>query len=95
MATTFTWPEEDLKRWVTDDAGRRWGVERVGRTSGIVPPRPRDGGQFPEPADIVRFSCESDRGEAPREVTTRAGLLEQLTDSELRALLNIAPKAAG
>jgi hypothetical protein len=93
VATTFPWPEGVLKRWVTDDAGRRWGVERVGRTSGIVPPRPRDGGQFPEPADIVRFSCESDRTEAPREVTTRAGLLEQLTDSELRALLNIAPRA--
>jgi len=26
-------------------------------------------------------------------VTTRAGLLEQLTDAELRALLNIAPRA--
>jgi hypothetical protein len=81
-------------RWVTDDAGRRWGVERVGRTSGIVPPKHRETGQFPEPADIVRFSCESDKREAPREVTTRAGLLEQLTDSELRALLNIAPRAS-
>lgn len=81
-------------RWVTDDAGRRWLVERVGRTSGIVPPRSREG-QFPEPADIVRFSCESDKGEADREVTTRAGLLEQLTETELRALLNIAPRAPG
>lgn len=81
-------------RWVTDDAGRRWLVERVGRTSGIVPTKAREG-LFPEPADIVRFSCESDRAEADREVTTRAGLLEQLTDTELRALLNIAPRAPG
>lgn len=81
-------------RWVTDDAGRRWLVERVGRTSGIVPTRSREG-LFPEPADIVRFTCESDRAEVDREVTTRAGLLEQLTETELRALLNIAPKAPG
>jgi hypothetical protein len=81
-------------RSVTDDAGRRWVVERVGRTSGIVPTKPRDG-TFPEPADVVRFSCETDHREADREVTTRAGLLEQLTDTELRALLNIAPRAPG
>jgi hypothetical protein len=81
-------------RWVTDDAGRRWNVERVGRTSGIVSAKPREG-RFPEPADIIRFSCESDRAEPPREVTTRAGLLEQLTDGELKALLNIAPRAPG
>ena len=79
-------------RWVTDDAGRRWSVERVGRTSGMIPPT-KSTTAFPEPADIVRFRCESDSGEPAREVTTRAGLLEQLTDSELRALLNIAPKA--
>jgi hypothetical protein len=79
-------------RWVTDDAGRRWCIERVGRTSGMIPPKKSPAG-FPEPADIVRFSCESDRAEPAREVTTRAGLLEQLTDSELRALLNIAPRA--
>jgi hypothetical protein len=79
-------------RWVTDDGGRRWTAERVGRTSGLV--RTRKGkGSFPEPADIVRFSCESDRSESVREVATRAGLLEQLTDSELKALLNIAPRA--
>lgn len=79
-------------RWVIDEAGRRWVVERVGRTSGIVTTRGKDG-QFPEPADILRFSCETDRSEPPRELTTRAGLLEQLTDTELRALLNIAPRA--
>ena len=79
-------------RWVTDDAGRRWMAERVGRTSGLVRTKKEKSG-FPEPADIVRFSCESDRSEAAREVTTRAGLLEQLTDTELKALLNVAPRA--
>ena len=79
-------------RKLTDEAGRRWTVERVGRTSGIVPPRARSEG-FPEPADIIRFNCESDRAEPARETATRAGLLEQLTDIELRALLNVAPRA--
>ena len=79
-------------RWITDDAGRRWSAERVGRTSGIVSTKGRAAG-FPEPADIVRFACASDREEPPREVTTRAGFLEQLTESELKALLNVAPRA--
>ncbi len=81
-----------MMRWVTDDAGRRWAAERVGRTSGLIPVKKKKG-HFPEPQDIVRFSCESHADERVREVTTKAGLLEQLTDSELRALLNIAPKA--
>ncbi len=79
-------------RWMTDDVGRRWAVERVGRTSGLIPAR-KDKATFPEPADIIRFNCESESSEASREVTTRAGLLEQLTESELKALLNIAPRA--
>jgi hypothetical protein len=79
-------------RWITDDTGRRWSAERVGRTSGLVSTKRRSGG-FPEPADIVRFACESDTGEPSREITTRAGLLEQLTESELRALLHSAPRA--
>ena len=79
-------------RKLTDETGRRWTVERVGRTSGIVPPRARAEG-LPEPADIIRFHCESDRGEPARETATRAGLLEQMTDIELRALLNVAPRA--
>ncbi len=79
-------------RWLTDDVGRRWAVERVGRTSGLIPAR-KDKPTFPEPADIIRFNCESESSEASREVTTRAGLLEQLTESELKALLNIAPRA--
>ena len=58
----------------------------------MVSTKPRPGG-FPEPADIIRFNCESDHSEPAREVTTRAGLLEQLTESELKALLNIAPRA--
>ena len=79
-------------RWVTDDAGNRWAAERVGRTSGLIPVKKKKG-NFPEPQDIVRFSCESDDSLRAREVTTKAGLLEQLTESELRALLNIAPTA--
>lgn len=81
-------------RWLTDDAGRRWSVERVGRTSGIVPPKAKAGG-FPEPADIIRFTCESDHSEPARETATRAGVLEQLSETELRSLLNVAPKAPG
>jgi hypothetical protein len=79
-------------RWLTDDAGRRWAAERVGRTSGMIATK-KSKSSFPEPADIIRFSCESDNAEPAREVTTRAGLLEQLTESELKALLNIAPRA--
>ena len=79
-------------RWITDDAGRRWLAERVGRTSGIVSKKAKAAG-FPEPADLVQFTCQSDKDEPPREVTTRAGLLEQLTDTELKALLNTAPRA--
>jgi hypothetical protein len=79
-------------RWMTDDVGRRWSVERVGRTSGLIPAK-KEAGTFPEPADIIRFECESEQSEGARETTTRAGLLEQLTDNELKALLNIAPRA--
>ena len=79
-------------RWLTDEEGRRWVVERVGRTSGLIATR-KTTKTIPEPADIIRFSCESDGKETPREVTTRAGLLEQLTESELNALLNAAPRA--
>lgn len=94
MATGKVRPGEQATRWLTDESGRRWSVERVGRTSGIVPPRTKSEG-FPAPADIVRFTCESDRSEPARETATRAGLLEQLTESELRALLKVAPKAPG
>ncbi len=79
-------------RWVTDDTGRRWSAERVGRTSGLIPTG-KSKRAFPEPADIIRFECMSDGSEAAREVQARAGLFEQLTESELRALLNVAPRA--
>jgi hypothetical protein len=79
-------------RWLIDDDGRKWTAERVGRTSGLIPVKKEKSG-FPRPLDIVRFSCESDRSLAVREVTTRAGILEQMTDSELKALLEKAPKA--
>ena len=92
MATGSASRGQHAVRRLTDESGKRWTVERVGRTSGIVPPKSRDKG-FPEPADIIRFSCESDRAEPARETATRAGLLEQLTDVELRALLNVAPRA--
>lgn len=79
-------------RWVTDDAGRRWSAERVGRTSGMISTK-KDKPTFPEPADIIRFECASDGTEPAREITVRAGLVEQLAESELRALLNVAPRA--
>jgi hypothetical protein len=79
-------------RWVTDDAGRRWSAERVGRTSGLIPAK-KSKPSFPEPADIIRFECASDESEPAREVQARAGLLEQFTELELRALLNVAPRA--
>lgn len=81
-------------RWLNDDSGKRWAVERVGRTSGMVPTNKSKKASFPEPMDIVRFSCASDQAESAREVTTRAGLLEQLTESELKALLKIARRVS-
>jgi hypothetical protein len=80
-------------RWVIDDDGRKWTAERIGRTSGLIPVH-KDQGGFPQPLDIVRFSCESVDGVSDREVTTRAGVLEQMTDTELKALLAKAPEAS-
>lgn len=79
-------------RWITDDQGRRWNADRVGRTSGMIPTRARSAG-FPEPADIIRFECETDPKEPPREIHTRAGLLEQIGEADLRSLLGAAPRA--
>jgi hypothetical protein len=79
-------------RAITDQEGRRWVAERIGRTSGIVRPDSSAGSGFPEPTDIIRFSCESRRDEAERETTLRAGLLEELSDSELLTLLQSARK---
>ena len=92
MATGNVRRKKHDGRWLTDDSGRRWAVERVGRTSGIVPPKGK-ADAVPEPADIIRFSCETDQHEPARETATRAGLLEQLSDSDLKALLNVAPIA--
>ena len=81
---------------LTDDDGRRWFAERVGRTSGMISTGRGAGkgrGEFPEPADIIRFRCESDQDEDAREVTTKTGLLEQLTEAELLALWKTASKA--
>jgi len=80
-------------RWITDDQGQRWSADRVGRTSGMVPTKGR-AASFPEPADIVRFECESNRKESPREMQTRAGILEQATDEVLIGLLNAAPRTS-
>ena len=77
-------------RWLDDDSGKRWAVERVGRTSGMIPTIKTKKTSFPDPMDILRFTCASGQSDSEREVTTRAGLLEQLTDSELKALLKIA-----
>ena len=64
--------------------GQAAGADEVAVVDGAELDRQRRAGQL-----------RPDRGEADREVTTRAGLLEQLTDTELRALLNIAPRAPG
>lgn len=79
-------------RWITDDNGRRWSADRVGRTSGLIPTKGK-ASSFPEPADIVRFECETDPREPPREIQTRAGLLEQFSESDLAGLLRAAPRA--
>jgi hypothetical protein len=93
MATGPGYRRERSIRRLTDETGKRWAVERIGRTSGIVPPPKSQSDGFPQPADIVRFTCESDRTEPSRETAMLAGLLEQMTDLELRALLKVAPRA--
>jgi hypothetical protein len=72
--------------WVTDDDGRRWAVERVGRTSGTVSTR-KTSTPVAGPADLIRFRCESDPSEPARDATVPAGAVERLSDAELRALL--------
>jgi hypothetical protein len=79
-------------RRITDEQGHRWTVDRVGRTSGMIPTKARSP-SFPQPADIIRFECETDRQQAPREIQTRAGLLEQAGDQDLLSLLGAAPIA--
>jgi hypothetical protein len=78
-------------RTVVDDQGRRWTIERIGRTSGIINSR-AGGRSLPEPADIIRFSCQSDDEEEERETTMKAGLLQNSTDEEIIPYLEAARK---
>jgi hypothetical protein len=66
----------------SDEQGRRWTAEGIGRTSGIVNFQ-ADGGSPPEPADIVRFTCQSDANEEERETTIKAGILMNSSDEDL------------
>ncbi len=76
-------------RALTDEQGRPWTAEQIGRTSGIVAPG-KPPGTVPEPADILRFTCQSDAEEPQRETTVRANVLDELSDSELLDLLRSA-----
>jgi hypothetical protein len=76
-------------RALTDEQGRRWTAEQIGRTSGIVAPG-KPPGTVPEPADILRFTCQSHADELQRETTVRANVLDELSDSELLDLLRSA-----
>lgn len=78
---------------LTDDRGRPWVVERVGRTSGTVTTRP-DAVPNPAPADLIRFTCQSDAAEPKREVTLPVGVVDRLSAAELRELLDRAPVVA-
>ncbi len=72
---------EDSKRKFTDEEGREWTAERIGRTSGIVSTDPSK--NMPMPSDIVRFSCKS-ADEPDRESTVEAGALERYQEADLR-----------
>ena len=75
----------------SDEQGRRWTAERIGRTSGIVNSN-ASGGSLPEPADIVRFTCQSDTNEEERETTIKAGILMNSSDEDLIPYLEAARK---
>ncbi len=91
VATFQLRPPDVSLRSFEDDQGRCWTVERIGRTSGIVTPKD-GGGALPEPADIVRFVCQSDPDEPARETTMGAGLLTNSSDSDLLSSLQGARK---
>ncbi len=78
-------------RTFSDAQGKHWTVERIGRTSGIVDSQ-AGGGSLPEPADIVRFICQSDADEAERETTIKAGMLINSSDEDLIPYLEVARK---
>lgn len=77
---------DDSKRIFSDDSGREWVVERVGRTSGIVTHK----GSVPAPADILRFTCKSDPEEGERETTMPPGSLDHVPLNELLEMLKTA-----
>jgi hypothetical protein len=74
---------EDSKRTFTDEEGREWTAERIGRTSGIVSTDPTK--NLPLPSDIIRFSCKS-ADEPDRESTVEAGALERFEEADLRSI---------
>jgi len=76
-------------RTFNDEQGRSWTAERIGRTSGIVNVQ-GGSGSLPEPADIIRFACQSDSDEPQRETTIKAGLLANSSDAELLSSLETA-----
>lgn len=78
-------------RTFSDEQGRNWAVERIGRTSGIVNSQ-AGGRSLPEPADIVRFTCQSDADEEERETTIKAGMLISSSDEDLLPYLEAARK---
>ncbi len=71
------------KRKFSDEEGREWTAERIGRTSGIVSTDPTR--HLPLPSDIIRFSCTS-ADESDRETTVEAGALEQYDETDLRKI---------
>ncbi len=75
----------------SDEQGRSWTAERIGRTSGIVNSQ-AGGRSLPEPADIIRFVCQSDSDELERETTMKAGILINSSDAELVSCLESARK---
>ncbi len=83
-------PIDDSKRTFTDDSGRSWSAERIGRTSGIVSSGKLS--NLPSPSDIIRFICQSDNDEPDRETTISAGALEELEESALRKIHSTARK---
>ncbi len=76
-------------RTFEDEQGKQWAADRIGRTSGIVA---RGSGEksFPEPADIVRFTCKSDPDEPDRETTMKAGIISTSSVEDLRSSLGAA-----
>ncbi len=78
-------------RTFSDQQGRSWTIDRIGRTSGIINSQ-AGGRSLPEPADIIRFSCQSDKSEPERETTMKAGMLLNSSDEDLIPYLEAARK---